>query len=81
MAARLVHIRAEGGLTCGHPTSPATTRAAPKVGEVYCALCALESLHALQEEIARTAAVLACPASQPRPRDNTRRGITPTASN
>jgi hypothetical protein len=58
MAAQRVHVRADGGLTCGHPASPATTRPGPARGEVYCSLCALASIETLKQEIARTAAAL-----------------------
>jgi hypothetical protein len=57
MAVHLVRVLATGGLTCGHRASPATTRVGPRTGEVYCALCALASIHTLNTEIARTAAL------------------------
>jgi hypothetical protein len=58
MVAQLVRVLASGELACGHRAHPATTRVGPQDGEVYCALCGLESIEALQQEIARTAATL-----------------------
>jgi hypothetical protein len=71
MVAKLVRVTATRGLTCGHPACPATTRAGPRVGEVYCSLCALASIETLKQEIARTAAALAHYEEQ-RPRGNGR---------
>jgi hypothetical protein len=58
MAAPIVRVLLAGGLSCGHRASPATTRVAPRVGEVYCGLCALASIHALLQEIALTVMAL-----------------------
>jgi hypothetical protein len=58
MATPRVHVLATGGLPCGHRASLATTRVAPREGEVYCSLCALARIHRLNAEIARTAAAL-----------------------
>ena len=58
MAAPIVRVLLVGGLSCGHYAWPTTTRVAPRVGEVYCGLCALASIHLLLQEIALTRAAL-----------------------
>jgi hypothetical protein len=56
MVTHLVRVLASGGLSCGHRAHPATTRAGPTVGTVYCSLCALASIDALTAEIAHLSA-------------------------
>jgi hypothetical protein len=52
MATHLVRVLASGELSCGHRAHPATTRAGPGTGDVYCGLCALGSIDALTAELA-----------------------------
>jgi len=63
MATKLVRFLATGDLSCGHRAHASTTRVGPsngpRVGMVYCALCALASIHARVQERARTATPVA----------------------
>jgi hypothetical protein len=58
MAAPIVRVLLGGGLSCGHHAWPTSTRVAPRVGEVYCGLCALASIHLLLAEITLTVTAL-----------------------
>jgi hypothetical protein len=58
MATPIVRVLLAGGLSCGHPAWPTTTRVAPRVGDVHCGLCALASIHLLLTEIALTVMAL-----------------------